>query len=54
MFPFAAQNHLEMRHRVSRHLAAHTVKTQVRHMVLAATIEAAADLDVQILTDSSS
>ena len=47
MFPFAAQNHLEVRDRVSRHFAADAVETQVGHVMLAATIEAAADLDVQ-------
>ena len=48
MLPFAAQHHLEMRHRVAGDFAADTVETQVGDVVLAATVEAAADLDVQI------
>ena len=38
-----------MRHCVSRNLAAHAVEAQIGSVVLPATIEAAADLDVQIL-----
>ena len=49
MVPLAPQNHLKVRHGIARHFAADTIKSQVRHMVLSATVEAAADFDVQIL-----
>ena len=49
MRPLPAQNHLEVWHRVSRHFAAYAVKSQVGDVMLAATVETATDLDVQIL-----
>ena len=47
--PLSSQNHLEVRNGVAGHLAADAVETEVGHVVLAATVEAAADLDVQVL-----
>jgi len=47
VFPFPAQNDLEVRHGVTRHFAADAVKAQIGHMVLSATVEAAADFDVE-------
>ena len=49
MFPLAAQDHLEVRDGVARHFAADAVEAEVGHVMLAATVEAAADLDVQVL-----
>ena len=49
MLPFAAQDHLKMGYCVSGNLAADAVKAYVGHMMLSATVEAAADLDVQVL-----
>ncbi len=49
VLPLAAQHHLEVRHGVSADLAADAVEAEVGHVMLAATVEAAADLDVQIL-----
>ena len=54
MFPLAAEHHLEVRDGVARHFAADAVEAEVGHMMLAATIEAAADLDVQIFAPTSS
>ena len=47
VLPLAAQHHLEMRHRVSVLHAAHAVEAEIADVMLAAGIEAAADLDVQ-------
>ena len=47
--PLSSQDHLEVRHRVSGHLSAYAIKSQIGHVMLAATVETAADLDVQIL-----
>ena len=49
MFPLAAEHHLEVRHRVARHFAAHAIESEVGDVVLPAAIEAAADFDVQVL-----
>jgi hypothetical protein len=40
---------MEVWHRVPGHLAAYAVKPKIGHVMLAATIEAAADFNVQIL-----
>src|SRR5580658_10731319 len=47
--PLAAENHLEVRHRVPCNLAADAVETEIGDVMLSATIEAAADFDMQIL-----
>ena len=49
LFPLTAQYDLEVRHFKAFHGATDTIKPDVGHVVLAAAIEAAADLDVQIL-----
>ena len=49
LFPLPAQHNLEVGHFESVHIASDAVKPDVRDMVLTATVEAAADLDVQVL-----
>ena len=49
MFPFAAEDNLKVRNRIARHLAADTVEAQIGDVVLATAVEAAANLDVQVL-----
>ena len=49
LLPLPAQHHLEMRHGVAVEVAADAVEAQIGHVVLAAGVEAAADLDVQAL-----
>ena len=47
--PFSAEHYLKMRHRISRHFATHAIETKIGNMVLPATVETAADLDVKTL-----
>ena len=47
MLPFAAEHDLEMRHRIAVLHPAHAIEAEIADMMLAAGIEAAADLDVQ-------
>ena len=49
MGPLASQNHLKMGYGVTTNLSTHSIKPQVGDVMLATTVEAAADLDVQIL-----
>src|SRR6202034_1893348 len=49
MFPFTAEDDLEMRHSKAADFPADAVETQIGDMVLAAAIEAAADLDMEML-----
>ena len=48
-FPLSTEDDLKVRHLVAIDDAGHAVKPNVGHVVLPATIEAAADLDVQVL-----
>src|SRR5207247_7550981 len=47
--PFAAEHHLKVRHSIAGYLAAYAIETEIRNMVLPATVETATNLDVQIL-----
>ncbi len=47
VLPLAAEHDLKMRHGVSILVAAYSIEAEVGDMVLAAGVEAAADLDVQ-------
>src|SRR5690242_11997623 len=49
MGPLAAEHHLEMWHRIPGDLPAYPIEPNVRHVMLPAAIEAAADLDMQVL-----
>src|SRR6185295_746590 len=49
VIPLASEDHLEVRHGVAAHFAADTIEPQVGHVMLTATVEAPADLDVEIL-----